>query len=71
MQLIKLVECKEHLETNMYKIMYSQLVIMEKWTQKSWSEPKCEAHYTTTYLINEYMNKKYWVKLKIINYLLY
>ncbi len=71
MQLIKLVEYKEHLETNMYKIMYSQLVIIEKWTQKSWSEPTYEAHYTTTYLINEYMNKKYWVKLKIINYLLY
>ncbi len=30
MQLIKLVECKERLETNMYKIMYSQLVIIEK-----------------------------------------
>ncbi len=52
MQLIKLVEYKEHLETNMYKIMYSQLVIIEKWTQKSWSEPKYEAYYTTTYLIN-------------------
>ncbi len=30
MQLIKLVEYKEHLEANMYKIMYSQLVIIEK-----------------------------------------
>ncbi len=48
MQPINLDEYKEHLETNMYKIMYSQLVIIEKWTQKSWSEPKCEAHYTTT-----------------------
>ncbi len=28
MQLIKLDEYKEHLETNMYKIMYSQLVIV-------------------------------------------
>ncbi len=26
----KLVECKERLETNMYKIMYSQLVIIAK-----------------------------------------
>ncbi len=33
MQLIKLVECKDRLETNMYKIMYSQLVIIEKLTQ--------------------------------------
>ncbi len=40
----------------MYMIMYSQLVILEKLTQKSWSEPKSEAHYMTTNLINEYMN---------------
>ncbi len=49
MQPIKLVECKEGLETNMYKIMYRQLVILEKLTQKSWSEPKCEAHYIGNY----------------------
>ncbi len=53
MQLIKLVECKERLETNMYKIMYSQLVIIAKWTETSWSEPKYEAHYTTTWIYEQ------------------